>query len=57
MSNYHQQAEQLVREVIRDLQRLLPHDGEDISYYKPCTVDVSILNLAEVRTLLGRAEG
>ena len=56
MSEYHQQAEQLVREVIEDLQRLLPCDGEDISCYNPCAVDDSILNLAKVRTLLGRAD-
>lgn len=55
LSKYHQQAEQLVREVIEDLQRLLPHDGEDISCYNPRAVDTSILNLAKVRTLLGRA--
>ena len=56
MSEYHQQAEQLVRRVIEDLQRLLPRDGEDISCYNPCAVDTSILNLAKVRTLLGRAD-
>ena len=56
MLKYHQQAEQLVRRVIEDLQRLLPCDGEDISYYNPCVVDTSILDLAKVRTLLGRAD-
>ncbi len=56
MTKYHQQAEQLVQKVIEDLQRLLPHDGEDISYYNLCAVDTSILDLVEVRTLLGRAD-
>lgn len=53
---YHQQAELLVRKVIEDLQKLLPRDGEDISCYNPCAVDTSILDLAKVRTLLGRAD-
>jgi len=56
MSKHHQQAEQLVRKVIEDLQRLLPQDGEDISCYNPCVVDVSILDLVKVRTLMGRAD-
>ena len=56
LTKYHQRAEQLVEEVIEDLQKLLPHDGEDISYYNPCAVDASILNLAKVRTLLGVGE-
>ncbi len=56
MSEYHQQAQQLVQRVIENLQRLLPHDGEDISCYNPCAVDDSILALAKVRTLLGRAD-
>lgn len=56
MSKHHQQAEQLVQKVIEDLQRLLPRDGEDISCYNPCVVDVSILDLVKVRTLLGRAD-
>ena len=54
LSKNHQQAEQLVREVIEDLQRLLPHDGEDISCYNPCAVDAAIMNLVKVRTLLDR---
>jgi len=45
MSEHHQQAEQLVRRVIKDLQTLLPCDGEDISCYNPCAVDASILDL------------
>lgn len=56
LSKNHQQAQQLVREIIEDLQRLLPCDGEDISCFNPCVVDVSILNLAKVRTFLGRAD-
>ena len=52
---YFIQAEQLVQKVIKDLQRLLPHDGEDISCYNPCAVDASIMDLIKVRTLLGRA--
>jgi len=56
MNKHHQQAEQLVRKVLEDLQRLLPRDGEDISCFNPCAVDDSILDLAKVRTLLGRAD-
>ncbi len=56
MNKYHQQAEQLVRRVIKDLQRLLPCDGEDISCYNPCAVDTSIMDLVDVRTLIGRAQ-
>lgn len=56
MSKYYQQAEQLVQRVVEDLQKLLPHDGEDISFYNLSAVDTSILNLVKVRTLLGCAE-
>jgi DNA mismatch repair ATPase MutS len=56
MTEYYQQAQQLVQRVIEDLQRLLPRDGEDISCYNPCAVDTSILGLVKVRTLLGRAD-
>lgn len=55
MSKYYQQAEQLVQRVVEDLQKLLPHDGEDISFYNLSAVDTSILNLVKVRTLLGCA--
>jgi len=51
MNKHHQQAEQPMRKVLEDLQRLLPQDGEDISCYNPCVVDDSILDLVKVRTL------
>lgn len=56
MNKYHQQVQQIVQEVIEDLRRLLPRDGEDISYYNPCAVDTAILDLVKVRTLLGCAK-
>ena len=55
MHNYHRQAEDLVREVLEDLQKFLPHDGEDISYYNPSAVNASISNLISVKVLLACA--
>ncbi len=55
MHKYHQQAETLVIEVISDLKKLLPHDGEDIACWNPEAVDESISNLIRVGRLLARA--
>uniref|UniRef100_A0A6M3KCX7 Uncharacterized protein n=1 Tax=viral metagenome TaxID=1070528 RepID=A0A6M3KCX7_9ZZZZ len=55
MHKYHQQAEVLVKQVMQDLEKLLPHDGEDISCYNPGAMDDSINSLIRVRTLLACA--
>ena len=53
--HYYKLAEQLVEEVLEDLKKFLPHDGEDISCYNPSAVSTSINNLINVKVLLGCA--
>ena len=55
MHHYHRLAEQMVKEVIEDLKKFLPHDEEDISCYNPSAVSTSINNLIIVKVLLACA--
>jgi hypothetical protein len=49
MNENFQKAEKIVKEVIEELKRLLPRDGEDISFYNHCVLDESISDLIEAK--------
>lgn len=55
MHKYHKQAESLVKEVIEQLNGLLPQDGENISCYNPGIMRDPIRKLIDVQVLLGCA--
>ncbi len=55
MHKYHEQAEAAVRDVIKQLECLLPRDGEDISYYNPGIMADPIRKLIGVQVLLACA--
>lgn len=55
MHIYHKQAEEKVKTVISDLEKLLPRDGEDISYYTHGIMDEPIKDLIEIKILMARA--
>ena len=55
MHAYHKQAEDYVKAVIADLQRLLPSDGDDISYYNPGILNSPIATLIDAKILMACA--
>ena len=54
-NKYNKRAENLVRETIASLEKLLPKDGEDISYYNPGVLNEPIRKLIDIKILLACA--
>lgn len=56
MNEYYQSAERIIKEVIKSLERLLPQDGEDISYYHSTAIDDDIIRLVNAKDKMARGE-
>jgi len=53
MNDYYQRAERLIKNVMeKELQIVIPEDGEDISCYGPTSLDVAIHQLIEARSAM-----
>lgn len=55
MHRHYATAEKLVRSAIEDLERLLPRDGENISFYAPTMLDSPIRKVIEAKVYMAMA--